>query len=139
MPIAQAANATFLRRRLDSVVGGHRVANGLCRAGADGRRPAEMAMNELRIERDGNDLLVHIDVPVREAQAVHEAVKACRRTGVWSCPSGECVRIDRCDVQQLGDAVVLRLTPPAGETLSAAGISECMSYVIRKPTARAAR
>lgn len=96
-------------------------------------------MSKLRIERDGADLLVHIDLPAREAQGVHDAVKDCRRTGAWSCPSGECVRIERCDVQQIGDSVVLRLTPPAGETLSVAGIDECMRYVIPKPAAGAAR
>lgn len=90
-------------------------------------------MDSLKIERDGSDLVVRIVGPVQDAQGFHDAVKACRRTGVWSCPSGECVRIERCDVQHEGDTVVLRLTPPAGQTLSGAGIDECVRYVIAKP------
>ena len=93
-------------------------------------------MSSLRIERDGSDLVVHVDVPVHEAQRFQEVIKACRRTGVWSCPSAECVRIDRCDVQQDGDTVVLRLTPPSGATLSIAGVDECVRYMIATPVRR---
>jgi len=93
-------------------------------------------MTNLRIERDGSDLVVHVDVPVHEAQRFQEVIKACRRTGVWSCPSAECVRIDRCDVQQDGDTVVLRLTPPSGATLSIAGVDECVRYMIATPVRR---
>lgn len=92
-------------------------------------------MDSLKIERDGSALVVRIAGPVRNPQGFYNAVKACRRTGVWSCPSGECVRIEGCDVQQDGDAVVLRLTPPAGQTLSAAGIDECVRYVVDRPAA----
>lgn len=90
-------------------------------------------MDKLTIDRDGSDLVVRIAGPVHDAQGFHDAVKACRRSGLWACPSGECVRIDRCDVEQDGETVVLRLTPPAGETLSVAGINECVRYVVGKP------
>lgn len=92
-------------------------------------------MNSLKIERDGSDLVVHIDAPAASVQGVYDAVKDCRRTGVWSCPSGECVHIERCDVQRQGEQVLLRLTPPPGATLSVAGIDECLRYVIGKPGA----
>lgn len=95
-------------------------------------------MDTLTIDRDGSDLVVRIPGPVPDAQGFHEAVKACRRTGVWACPSGECVRIERCDVQHDGDSVVLRLTPPSGQTLSAAGIGECVRYVVGRPASRTA-
>ncbi|HRP29246.1 MAG TPA: hypothetical protein PLG77_12525 [Burkholderiaceae bacterium] len=92
-------------------------------------------MSKLRIEHHGSELVVHFHGPQPAVQGFYDAMKECRRTGVWSCPSGECVHVERCEVQRDGDAVVLRLTPPAGETLSAAGIDECMRYVIGKPAA----
>jgi hypothetical protein len=88
----------------------------------------------LEIDREGSDLVVRIAGPMANADGFHDAVKACRRTGVWACPSGECVRIDRCDVQHEGQTVVLRLSPPAGQTLSVAGIRECVRYVATNPS-----
>lgn len=94
-------------------------------------------MGNLKIEHDGSDLVVHFHGPQQAAQGFYDAMKECRRTGVWSCPSGECVHIEHCEVRRDGDTVVLRLTPPAGEALSAAGVGECMRYVIGKPAADA--
>lgn len=67
--------------------------------------------HRLKIEREGSDLVVRIAGPMPNAEGFHDAVKAYRRTGVWACPSGECVRIDRCDVPHDGDTIVLRLGP----------------------------
>ncbi|HPP82569.1 MAG: hypothetical protein KIT28_10720 [Rubrivivax sp.] len=87
----------------------------------------------LKIDREGSDLVVRIAGPVPNADGFHDAVRACRRTGVWACPSGECVRIERCDVRHEGDIIVLRLSPPAGQTLSVSGIDECVRYVAGRP------
>ncbi|HMO44792.1 MAG TPA: hypothetical protein PKB14_02030 [Rubrivivax sp.] len=94
--------------------------------------------NRLKIDRDGSDIVVRIAGPMPDAEGFHDAVKACRRTGVWACPSGECVHIDRCDVQHEGDTIVLRLSPPAGQTLSVSGIDQCVRYVAGKPLGKAA-
>lgn len=87
-------------------------------------------MNNPTFEHDGNDLVVRLQAPPGKAEGFQDAMSACRRTGVWSCPSGECVRIERCEVRRDGDTVVLRLTPPPGAALSAVGIGECLRYVI---------
>lgn len=96
-------------------------------------------MENLKIERDGNGLRVRIEGAAREAQEFERTVSACRRESLWSCPSGECGRIDACDCERDGDAVVLRLAPRPGEKLSPAGIGECLRYVLGKPGAASAR
>ena len=78
-------------------------------------------MDSLKIERDGAGLRVRIEGAAREAQGFEQAVSACRRVSLWSCPSGECARVDSCQCERDGEAVVLRLAPRPGETLSAAG------------------
>jgi hypothetical protein len=90
-------------------------------------------MDSLKIERDGAALMVRIEGAAREAHGFEEAVGACRRVSLWACPSGECARIDSCTCERDGDAVVLRLVPRPGEKLSAAGIGECLRYVLGKP------
>jgi hypothetical protein len=96
-------------------------------------------MDSLKIERDGAGLRVRIEGAAREAQGFEQAVSACRRVSLWSCPSGECARVDSCQCVRDGEAVVLRLAPRPGETLSAAGIGECLRYMLGKPAAAARR
>jgi hypothetical protein len=90
-------------------------------------------MVTLKIERVGAGLQVRIEGAVREALGFHDAVSACRQASLWSCPTGECACIGSCECEQDGDAVVLRLAPRPGETLSIAGIGECLHYVLGKP------
>ena len=68
-------------------------------------------MDSLKIERDGAGLRVRIEGAAREAQGFEQAVSACRRVSLWSCPSGECARVDSCQCERDGEAVVLRLAP----------------------------
>lgn len=90
-------------------------------------------MDSLRIESDGDALIVRVEGAPREAQAFYDTVCECRRRSQWSCPSGECAQIDTCETVRDGDTVVLRLTPRPGESLSAAGVGECLRYVIGTP------
>jgi len=83
-----------------------------------------------RIERQGDELLVRIVNATGDEQGVFDRVCACRSTSWWSCPSGECAKIGACDTRRDGDATVLALTPRPGEALSAAGIEECLRYVL---------
>ncbi|MBE2244120.1 MAG: hypothetical protein IAE86_15300, partial [Burkholderiaceae bacterium] len=55
-------------------------------------------MSKLRIEHHGSELVVHFHGPQPAVQGFYDAMKECRRTGVWSCPSGECVHVERCEV-----------------------------------------
>ncbi|HNM45011.1 MAG TPA: hypothetical protein PKJ40_16360, partial [Plasticicumulans sp.] len=52
------------------------------------------------------------------------------RTGAWSCPGDERVRIDRRYAPLGGDTVVPRLTRPSGANPSIAGVDECVRYMI---------
>lgn len=83
-----------------------------------------------RIERQGDKLLIRIADAGRDEQGVFDKVCNCRSTSWWSCPSGECAKIGGCDTQRDGDVTVLALTPRPGATLSAAGIEECLRYVL---------
>lgn len=96
-------------------------------------------MDSLRIEADGEGLVVRVEGAPSEAQAFYDRVCECRHRSQWSCPSGECARVDGCETVREGDTVVLRLTPWPGEALSSAGIAECLRYVIGKPEPAPAR
>ncbi len=80
------------------------------------------------------DQVAHLDVRIendaRTGPQVIEALHSCRTVSWWSCPSGECARIGTCESRHDGEAVVLEMTPREGETLSATGIAECMSYLL---------
>ncbi len=88
---------------------------------------------DFRMERHGDKLLVHIVDASRTEQGVFERINSCRGASWWSCPSGECAKIGDCETLRDGDATVLTLTPRPGETLSSAGIEECLRYVLAEP------
>ncbi len=84
-------------------------------------------MVTLKIDRIGDGLQVRIEGAAPEALSL------------WSCPSGACACVDACECEQEGEAVVLRLAPRAGETLSIAGIGECLRYMLDNPGRTASR
>lgn len=84
----------------------------------------------LRIEGNGEQLQVRIENDSHTAQEVLEAVHACRTLSWWSCPSGECARIAGCETRTEDKVIVLTMTARAGEPLSAAGVGECLRYVL---------
>lgn len=86
-----------------------------------------------RIEGQGAQLHVRIDNDSQTGQQILEAVHACKALSWWSCPSGECSKIGTCEARQDGEAVVLFMTPRAGETLSPSGVAECLRYVLGAP------
>jgi hypothetical protein len=90
-------------------------------------------MVTLKIDRIGDGLQVRIEGAAPEALGFHAAFSACRQASLWSCPSGACACVDACECEQEGEAVVLRLAPRAGETLSIAGIGECLRYMLDNP------
>ncbi|HLT26397.1 MAG TPA: hypothetical protein VK047_06840 [Zeimonas sp.] len=83
-----------------------------------------------RIEGHGARLLVRIENDSHTAQQVLEAVHACRSLSWWSCPSGECARVADCHAHEEGGSTVLTMTSRAGESLSPAGVAECLRYVL---------
>lgn len=83
-----------------------------------------------RIQNQATRLNVRIENDSRTGQQVIEALHSCRAVSWWSCPSGECARIGSCESHRDGDAVILEMTPHEGGTLSVAGITECMSYLL---------
>ncbi len=83
-----------------------------------------------RIEGHGEHLLVRVENDARTEQQVLDAVHACKALSWWSCPSGECAKIGVCDARRDGDALMLTMTPRAGEMLSPAGVAECLRYVL---------
>jgi len=83
-----------------------------------------------RIEGQGAQLHVRIDNDSHTGQQVLEAVHACKTLSWWSCPSGECSKIGAYEARREDEAVVLLMTPRAGETLSPSGVAECLRYVL---------
>lgn len=83
-----------------------------------------------RIQNETTRLSVRIENDSRTGQQVIEALHSCRAVSWWSCPSGECAKIGSCESHRDDGAVILAMTPREGETLSASGITECMSYVL---------
>lgn len=83
-----------------------------------------------RIESQGAQLQVRIDDDPSTGQQVLDAVHACRSLSWWSCPSGECSKIGACESHREEEVVVLTMTPRAGDTLSPAGVAECLRYVL---------
>ncbi|MBE7521368.1 MAG: hypothetical protein HS109_03170 [Burkholderiales bacterium] len=92
---------------------------------------------DFRVEQRGDGLLVRIVTAERDEQAIFDRICACRRTSWWSCPSGECAKIDACETRLDGDATVLALTPRPGEALSAVGVKECLRYMLDDAAAAA--
>lgn len=91
-----------------------------------------------RVEGDGVRLQVRIENESRSGEQVLEAVHACRSLSWWSCPSGECSKVGNCEAQRDGEAVILLMTPRAGETLSPGGVAECLHYVLGSAAQKAA-
>lgn len=89
-----------------------------------------MAMN-VHIEKVGNGLSVRIDDAAGREHLVLEKIRDCRRTA-WACPSGECMNIATMEEHAGQGQVCLRLTPRLGEVLSAAGIEQCLRYVLQE-------
>lgn len=83
-----------------------------------------------RIESQGVQLQVRIENDSQTGQQVLDAVHACKALSWWSCPSGECSKIGSCESRIEESAVVLMMTPRAGETLSPTGVQECLRYVL---------
>lgn len=83
-----------------------------------------------RIEGRGGQLQVRIENDSHTSQQVLEAVHACRSLSWWSCPSGECARIGGCEARTEDNVTVLTMISRAGETLSPAGVAECLHYVL---------
>jgi len=84
----------------------------------------------LRIEGNGEQLQVRIENDSHTAQEVLDAVHACRTSSWWSCPSGECARIGECETRTEEKVIVLTMSARKGEPLSAAGVAECLRYVL---------
>jgi hypothetical protein len=83
------------------------------------------------IEKSGTGLSVRIDNVAGREQHVIEKLRDCRKSA-WACPSAECTKIgtmeDRC-----GDGCVfLSLQPRSGDQLSAAGIEQCLRYMLHE-------
>ncbi len=91
-----------------------------------------------RFERCGDELLVRIADVTGDEQGVFDRIVSCRGTSWWSCPTGECAKIGGCNTRRDGDATVLALTPRPGESLSAAGVEECLRYVLAEAPAASA-
>lgn len=82
------------------------------------------------VEQKDVHLLVRIDGGTRSEQQIVDAVSACGSRSWWSCPSGECAKVAAWDTRCEQGTIVLTLTPRSGEALSAAGIGECLRYVL---------
>jgi len=87
----------------------------------------------VHIEKAGAGLNIRIEGTAGREQLVLERIRSCRQTA-WACPSGECMNIATMQ-EQAGDGwVSLTLAPRPGGELSAAGIEECLRYMLQLPS-----
>lgn len=91
-----------------------------------------------RIEGQDAQLQVRIENDTRSGQQIIDTIYACKAASWWSCPCGECSKIERCESHQESEVVVLTMSPRAGETLSPKGVTECLGYVLGVETKVAA-
>jgi len=88
---------------------------------------------KVHIEKAGAGLNVRIDDAAGREQLVLEKIRSCRQTA-WACPSGECMNIATMQEHAGEGWVSLALVPRPGAELSAAGIEECLRYMLRLPS-----
>ncbi len=84
---------------------------------------------EIRIENRGAGLSVRIDGVAGRERAVIDAIRRCRQTA-WACPSGECLNIESIAERAEGGSVVLTLAARPDAGLDAAGIEQCLRYML---------
>ncbi|MDA8110388.1 MAG: hypothetical protein M0015_17460 [Betaproteobacteria bacterium] len=84
---------------------------------------------KVRIESNEAGVTVRIDGVAGLEQALLEAVHRCRESA-WACASGECMNIETMDARPAGGSVFLTLTARPGVRLSAAGIEQCLGYLL---------
>jgi hypothetical protein len=87
----------------------------------------------IHIEKAGSGLSVRIDNVAGREQTVLDRIRDCRQSA-WACPSAECTKIGTMDQRSAGGCVYLTLVPRADEPLSAAGIEQCLRYMLREFT-----
>ncbi|HSN20964.1 MAG TPA: hypothetical protein VLS49_09810 [Usitatibacter sp.] len=83
------------------------------------------------IEKTGAGLSVRIDNVAGSEQAVLDKLRDCRRSA-WACPSAECTKIGRMDERIADGCVFLSLEPASADPLSAAGIEQCLRYMLHE-------
>ncbi len=85
------------------------------------------------IEKTGAGLSVRIDNVAGREQVVLEKLRNCRQSA-WACPSAECTKIGTM-AERVGDGCVfLTLEPRSDDPLSAAGIEQCLRYMLHEVT-----
>lgn len=89
---------------------------------------------KFHVEKQDRGLSIRIENLAGREDAVLEAVRECRRSSAWACPSGECMNIGTMDARAAEGAVFLTLTPRPGAELSASAIEECLRYMLGQTT-----
>lgn len=84
---------------------------------------------KLQIERAATELKVCIDEVEGHELMLIERIRRCRQSA-WACPSGECLKIGTMEDRVGEGRIFLTLIPRPGEQLSAAGIEECLRYML---------
>ena len=84
---------------------------------------------KIRVESNDAGVTVRIDGVAGQEQVFLDAVRRCRESA-WACASGECMNIETMDARPEGASVLLTLTPRPGVRLSAAGIEQCLGYLL---------
>ena len=84
---------------------------------------------KLRVEKVATGLNVFVDDMAGHEQILVERIRRCQQTA-WACPSGECEKIGTMEDRVGKGRIFLALTPKPGEELSAAGMEQCMGYML---------
>lgn len=84
---------------------------------------------KFRIDREGAGLCIRIEGVTGREQALVDAIRRCRQSA-WACQSGECVNVESIAEGVAGGVVVLTLRARPGNAIDAAGIEQCLRYLL---------
>lgn len=81
---------------------------------------------------DDGGIEVRIEDIAGQEQKVLEAIRQCRQSSSWACPSGECRSIGDMEERVDNGGIVLTLAPRADTRISLKGLEECMGYMLHQ-------
>lgn len=81
---------------------------------------------------DDGGIEVRIADIAGQEQQVLEAIRQCRQSSSWACPSGECRSIGDMDERMDNGSIVLTLSPRPDTRINLKGLEECMGYMLHQ-------
>lgn len=84
------------------------------------------------VSKQDTGISVRIEEVAGQEQAILEAIRQCRQSSSWACPSGECRSIGEMDERLEDGGIVLTLSARPGAEINLKGLEECMGYMLHE-------